>query len=102
MADELEADLWVPPFPMAAAHVWESWQRIRRRKGAGPHGLAPVEWPDIEAFVRLTHTPLDAFDISLIEMLDDLLLQKMTEPASPADQQQALRDGLKAAGKPKS
>ena len=95
----MEAELWVPPFPIAAAHVWTSWQRIRRRKAAGQHGLDPIEWPDVDAFARYTGARLDTHDIEMLEALDDLFISKMSERATPSDKQQALKDGLKAAGR---
>lgn len=53
----------------------------------------------MDAFSRYTGTRLDRHDIEILEALDDLFLSKMSERASPADKQQALKDGLKAAGR---
>lgn len=81
------------------AYVWSAWRRIRRRKAPGFNGHNPIEWPDIDAFIRRTGTALDPFDIDLIEALDDLFLAKTEEQASEQDRQTALRDGLKLAEK---
>lgn len=53
----------------------------------------------MDAFARYTGAQLDTHDIEMLEALDDLFLSKMSERASPADKQQALKDGIKAAGR---
>lgn len=74
---------------------------MRRRKASGFSGPNPLEWPDIDAFVRRSRMALDPRDIALIEEIDDLYLAQMAAAASAADQQQALADGLKANGLPR-
>jgi hypothetical protein len=96
---ELEAELATPAFPSAIAHVWLAWRRLRRRKSFGMAGHNPIEWPDIDAFMRRTRVKLDPFEIELVEALDDVFLASMAEKPSDRDKQQALRDGLKAAEK---
>lgn len=71
---------------------------MRRRKAHGLSGPDPLEWPDIDAFVRRSRMALDPRDIELIEAIDDLYIAQISAAASAADQQQALADGLKASG----
>lgn len=100
MAAQLQADLECPPFPLALSYVWQAWVRLRRRKAGGFSGPNPIEWPDIDAFMRNTRTRLDPRDIDLIEAVDDLYLLKMAEhQAGERDRQQALRDGMGQASK---
>ncbi|MGN6142243.1 MAG: phage tail assembly chaperone [Mesorhizobium sp.] len=99
MAAQLEADLATPPFPLALNYVWRAWSRIRRRKAGGFSGPNPIEWPDIDAFVRNTRTRLDPHDIEMIEQIDDLYLAASANAGSQADRNQAIRDGLANAGK---
>lgn len=101
VAAQLEAELDCPPFPMALNYIWQSWARIRRRKSQGMSGPNPIEWPDIDAFCRRTGTRLDPRDIELIEIVDDLYMQKSAEQASPADKHQAIKDNLAMAAKGK-
>ena len=61
----------------------------------------PIEWPDIDAFVRNTRSSLDPFDIEMIEELDDCYLAAQLKELSDADKQQAMKDGLKSAEKPR-
>lgn len=92
---ELEAELATPPFPEALRHVWDIWARLRRRKAPAQSGPSPVEWPDIDAFVRRAQRRLAPWEIELIEELDDLYLAKQSaEAKSLADKQRGIRDGL--------
>jgi hypothetical protein len=50
------------------------FHRLRRRKGSNGFSLMPIEWPDIDAFCRNAGVILTAWEVDLIEMLDDLLL----------------------------
>lgn len=76
----------MPPFPMALAYLWNAYWRMRRRKGAGMSGHAPIEWPDIDAFVRLGGERLAPWEVEIIEQLDDAFLAaqvvKTDEPAA--------------------
>jgi hypothetical protein len=72
---EYEAELSMPRLPGAVLHVWRSYQRLRKRKGSsGFSGRSPLEWPDIDAFLRITRVSLTPWEIELIEDLDDLFL----------------------------
>lgn len=72
---------------------------MRRRKAGGFNGPNPIEWPDIDAFMRNTRTRLDPHDIEMIEQLDDLFLASSAKAGSQADRNQAIKDGLARAGK---
>jgi hypothetical protein len=72
---------------------------MRRRKAGGFNGPNPIEWPDIDAFMRNTRTRLDPHDIEMIEQLDDLFLASSAKTGSQADRNQAIKDGLARAGK---
>lgn len=76
---ELSAQLAVPPFPAALSHLWRYYWRLRRRKAGGMNGPAPVEWPDIEAFVSRAKVILPPWEVELIEKLDDLYLASVAE-----------------------
>ena len=59
--------------PKALAYLFLSYMRIRRRKGGG-FGVTPIEWPDIDAFVRNSQFRLAPWEIEVIESLDDAFL----------------------------
>lgn len=73
---------------------------MRRRKAAGFGGAEPLEWPDFDAFIRVSRVPLNAFEIELIEVLDDAWLTeaRRTPEASPVDPEK-VKDSAKAMGK---
>lgn len=76
---EYEAELFVPPMPKSLVHVWIAFRRIRKRKGSNGFAASPIEWPDIDAFVRNSRTHLTPWEIELIEDLDDLFLMDHTK-----------------------
>ncbi|MCV9960383.1 hypothetical protein OIU34_00590 [Pararhizobium sp. BT-229] len=71
---EYLAELALPPFPVALEYLWDSFNRIRRRKGGGFGGQNPIEWPDIDAFCRHSRLRFETWEIEIIESLDDLFL----------------------------
>lgn len=71
---DLEAELSCGPFPKPVGYLWRAFWRLRRRKGGSGFGLSPIEWPDIDAFVRNARVALVPWEIELIEDLDDLYL----------------------------
>ncbi|MDP1867003.1 MAG: hypothetical protein Q8L13_11770 [Bradyrhizobium sp.] len=70
-----QADLACPPLPRSVAYIWRIFNRLRRRKGSNGFAMSPIEWPDIDAFVRHSGMPLTPWEIGLIEDLDDLFLK---------------------------
>ena len=68
-----EVGLACPPLPPALAYLWTIYRRLRRRKGGG-FGPQPVEWPDIDAFLRHARIVLAPWEIEVIEEIDDLFL----------------------------
>lgn len=71
---EIQRELALPPFPEEYAYLWKAYNRIRNRKGGGMAGVMPIEWPDIDAFVRNSRQRFDPMDIEIIEALDDAFL----------------------------
>ncbi|NEM60343.1 hypothetical protein G3V91_22385 [Escherichia coli] len=71
---KFEALLAAPPLPAAGAYLWRAFRRLRSRKGSNGFAMMPIEWPDIDAFVRNSGISLCAWEIEVIEDLDDLFL----------------------------
>lgn len=65
------------------------------------NGPTPIEWPDIDAFLRRSGETLSPPDIRLIEQLDDIYLADhyRSREGTERERQQALKDGLRQAGK---
>lgn len=68
---------------MALAYLWQAYHRLRRRKGGGM-GPGPIEWPDIDAFLRLSGVSLVPWEIEVIEELDDLFLTAVAAAQKPS------------------
>lgn len=73
---EYEAQLAMPPFPAAVAYLWDTFWRLRRRKGGG-FGPAPIEWPDIAGFTAFTGVRLAPWEVEIIEDLDDCFMSSI-------------------------
>lgn len=68
----------MPPLPLALGYLWRAYNRLRRRKGSG-FGPGPIEWPDIDAFLRLSGFALAPWEIEVIEEIDDVFLSVVAD-----------------------
>ena len=58
--------------PKALAYLYQTFWRIRRRKGGTGFGISPLEWTDLAAFTQETGMHLVPWEREIIEKLDDL------------------------------
>lgn len=70
----MEAELASPPLPKGLEYIWRAYWRIRKRKAGNGFGSVPIEWPDIDAFVRHTRSELVPWEVEFIEVIDDLFM----------------------------
>lgn len=63
-----------PPAPPELSYLRRIYDRLRRRKGGTGFGPAPVEWPDIDAFLRHSGLRLEPWEVEVIEDLDDAFM----------------------------
>jgi hypothetical protein len=71
--------------PMALDYLWRIFKRIRRRKGGNGFSASPLEWPDLDAFLRLSRLELAPWEIEILEDLDDLFLMDHTQAQMETD-----------------
>lgn len=71
---EYEAELYIPPLPLEALDIWNTYWRLRKRKASGGFGVSPLEWPDIAAFSTFAGIRLSSWELEIIEMIDDLFV----------------------------
>lgn len=76
-----EAELAGAPCPRSLLYLMQAYRRLRRRKGGNGFAISPIEWPDIDAFVRLTGFPLAPWEVEVIEDLDDLFIAAQSKKA---------------------
>lgn len=68
---------------MALDYLWQTYHRLRRRKGAGFSGPEPVTWSDIDAYARRAGIRLAPWEVRIIERIDDLYLTPEPKPTLP-------------------
>ncbi len=73
--------LKVPPPPAELAHVLDHWGALRRHVPRG-WALSPIPWAEIDAWQRVTRTPLTRLEVQLIDAIDALYLKVMTDGTS--------------------
>lgn len=83
---ELEAELAIPPFPVAILYLWRAYLRLRRRTAMGFAGPQPIGWQDVDAFLRRSGLVLAPWEIEILERLDDAYLQPTPTPTPPEGQ----------------
>ena len=71
---EIEAELSLPPFPVALDYLWVAFNRIRNRINGNGYVVPRITLPDLDAFNRLSGLRLQPWEIEIIELLDDALL----------------------------
>lgn len=81
----LEAELTSPAPPLELLYILKAFNRIRRRKSSTGFGAARIEWPDLDAFLRLSKLNLAPWEIEVIEDLDDTYMAVQAETASQGD-----------------
>ena len=81
---EYEKELVCPALPGALAYLWMIYRRIRRRKG-NSFGVQPIEWPDIDSFLRHAKYILAPWEIEIIEDIDDLYLIANSPAKKPTE-----------------
>lgn len=80
--EKLEGELQLPHLPPSVAHLWEMYFRIRRRKGSNGFGPVPIEWPDIDAFIRVSGTSVRPWEVRIVEAIDDAYLEQAAKGVS--------------------
>lgn len=73
---ELEVELAGDPVPAELRYLLGGYWRIRRRKGGNGFGPSPIEWPDIDAFLRHSRVNLAPWEVEIIEELDDCFMSE--------------------------
>jgi len=70
----------LPELPPHAAHLWEYFTELSRKRVMGFNGPASLQFVDIEAWGRLKRVRLDPWELDAILTLDDLFLASLPKP----------------------
>lgn len=79
--EEIEADLMGPPLPLAGAYLFGWFIELSNARGPGALGPAPITYPDIDAWSRLTRRAPAPWEVRVIKALDGAYLRVMGEKA---------------------
>ena len=91
LADEAACDLAGPGVPAVASHVWEMFGALSLARSGGMAGPNPIGYAEIEAWSRLTDTPLDPDEVMLLRAMDVEYVTASYELSAPSDEQARLR-----------
>lgn len=61
--------------PNLLMHVWSAFCELSLARTAGLNGPNPITYQEIESYMRLTDTPLDAYEVSILKQLDGILIK---------------------------
>jgi hypothetical protein len=91
LAIEAARDLAGPGVPAVASHVWEMFGALSLARSGGMAGPNPIGYAEIEAWSRLTDTPLDPDEVMLLRAMDIEYLAATYELSAPPEEQARLR-----------
>jgi hypothetical protein len=63
-----------PQLPREMRYLWGIFLSLHNRRGSNGFGPTPLAWSEMEAFCRLTGTPLDPWEVEAICALDEAYL----------------------------
>lgn len=69
--------------PSEGAHLWEWFWTVSRRRRTGPEAIT---YSDLDAWRRLTRTPVLPEEIEILMRMDDAFLTEVREELAAAQQ----------------
>lgn len=66
----------MPTLPREGAYLWNSFIDLHSTRGGG-FGPAAITFVEIEAWSRLTASPLEPWEVSIIRAIDDAYLESL-------------------------
>lgn len=73
-----------PDLPLEGERLWGWFLELAGRRGVGAMGPAPLTYPDLDAWARLTRREPAPWEIWLLGRLDDTWLASVTERTTSA------------------
>lgn len=75
----MEAELVGPPMPTAGAYLFNWFLELSAARGSGGFGPAPITYPDIYTWAKLTRRAPAPWEVETIKGLDAAYLTVMNE-----------------------
>ncbi|MFO1104604.1 MAG: hypothetical protein U1E34_00775 [Amaricoccus sp.] len=73
-----------PAIPEAGGPLWSAFLDLDATRGFHAAGPQPITFAEIEAWGRLTRTPLEPHHVAILRAMDVALLQHVAEEARKA------------------
>lgn len=70
-AEAARAQLSVPPIPVGFGYLLDDFNALHKRRAFGPAGPLPLSWESIDAWARRTGKTPTAWELRVIDLLDD-------------------------------
>ncbi|MGR3639085.1 phage tail assembly chaperone [Alterinioella nitratireducens] len=75
--------------PEGSGILWRAFLALSRTRGFSANGPCPISFAEIEAWMRLTRTPLEPHHVETLMAMDEVWMAKVYE-------RQSLPEGVKA------
>lgn len=69
--------LIMPPFPDILEDVWKLFIDLSNTRSQGYSGPLPITYSEIEAWSRITETPITSWEVSVIKRLDNVYIRAL-------------------------
>lgn len=68
-----------PDIPPDGALLWSWWRELASGRGNNGFGPLPISWADMDAWARLTGTPLSPWQAGTLRDMDNAFLARVAE-----------------------
>lgn len=82
------AELCTPPCPVSLAPLFQSFVEMASARSSGFGAPQPIGWADMQAWSRMTQTPVTPFEARVLRLLDAAWVRAWVD-GQPKDQQAA-------------
>ncbi|MBY0490628.1 MAG: hypothetical protein K2R93_12370 [Gemmatimonadaceae bacterium] len=72
-----------PPMPPVGLTAWHTFDALHRARPMSAQGVTPISYTELDAFRRLTGTPLTPLDVQLVRIIDEVYLDEYARAMAP-------------------
>lgn len=72
---EEDPELRIPPFPEPIRRLWNKFLSLHEGRTYGINGVNPISYADIDAWMRVTNSCLDQWEVEAIFKIDKAWLR---------------------------
>ncbi len=67
---------------MALRYLWNHFTMLHRARGGNGFAPNPISWSEMLAYVQLTRTAFDPWEVEALRLLDDAYIASMVEASN--------------------